>query len=202
MKNVILGSILLSTLSFSQENYFNLKVGTEFVGKYSEIKGIENETEGLGGVVSLEYTKPMNKYVDLGVGISYQQHADRKETVANMYGLSSATVTGITYTSVPVYLTGKLNIPVNNSFAPYVIGHVGYSFNRGSDADIAFNGEGYWNYELSPNVKDGVYAGVGVGFVYNSNWTFDIMYQINKAEDDNGNNIDYKRAVALIGFKF
>lgn len=210
MKKILLGLVALSAASFAAQgdSYLNVRFGGDLGARYTEYEYektsvFSGETDEFGGELALEGYRSITDNFDLGLGIAYQVHADRKDkNVDKTAGLVKTG--GIEYNSIPVYLIAKYNFNLNSEVKPYLKANLGYSFNiKASDAkvDVA---DYPLNYKM--DVEDGLYWALGGGMEY-KNFTLDLMYAVTKAESklkkghvkkDN----DYGRVVLSAGYKF
>ncbi len=185
--------------------YIGLRGGWDFWGEYGSFSndddnnnessrfGLSKKTEDFGGEIALEAYKYWD-YIDLGLGVAYQQHMERK----TYDGFS-----GAEYNSVPLYLTAKYKInywdwPVS----PYLKANIGYSFN--------FNSKDYNTPtgNFGTKVDDGLYWAAGLGWEYES-FNVDFLYGVNYAKtkvnnlgnEDKFNN-DYQRVTVSVGYNF
>ena len=114
--------------------------------------------------------------LEFGAGISYQNHGSTKSLNDKDFDIK---LDMPKFTSIPIYLTTKYNIPTNSNIKPYLKADLGYSFNHNS-GDLKFT-----DYEetikISSDIKNGLYFGVGAGVEYN-NFVADLMYKVNKAK--------------------
>ena len=175
--------------------YVAVRAGWDFWGKYdSPFLNLEKDGKDFGGEVGVEFYKTLSPYFDLGLGVAYQGHMDRKDN--NGWG-------GVEYDSVPIYATAKYNLRYwDLPFTPYIKANLGYSFNFDSkDLDTPYGSFG-------TSVDDGMYWAAGLGAEYN-NFTVDVMYGANMAKSKvnytsdhfKGDN-DYQRVTLSVGYKF
>ncbi|MDP0493050.1 MAG: outer membrane beta-barrel protein [Fusobacterium sp. JB021] len=221
MKKILLGLVTISAISFatSQDNtYLNVRVGGDLGGEYTKIfiedvPILNNETKDLGGEIAIEGYKSITDNFDLGLGLAYQFHSDRKEKsngviIGDRY--RTLVFEGGEYNSIPLYLTAKYNFNTNSEIKPYLKANLGYSFNVNvSDIEgrLLERGEAQ---RFNTKVEDGLYWAFGGGVEYN-NFTVDLMYAINKADikvpmGNRGEDIkmknDYERIVLSAGYRF
>lgn len=206
MKKVLLGLVALSAVSFAQgDMYLNARVGGDFVPKYDKFSDegttiLTDKTDGFGGEIALEGYKSFNDNFDLGVGLAYQMHADRKTQ-----HVGDVKISGVEYDSVPVYLTAKYNFGLDSEIKPYLKANLGYSFNLNPSKIKAKESGVSESYKMK--VDNGMYWGAGVGLEYN-NFTVDVMYAVTgaktKPKDDDGSkkNNYYERIVLSAGYRF
>lgn len=207
LKKVLLGMVILSAVSMAEGTNIYLRAGANVWEKFDVLKydgqKISNEkTDEFSYEIAAEITKEIYQNIELGVGIAYQDHGNPKDK--SVFG-EKYKMPG--YTSVPVYITGKYNIPTDfHNIKPYIKMDLGYSFNdKNRDAGVVIYGG---ERKLSTKIEDGVYFGIGAGLEYN-NFTADIMYKITKAEMETSTgrskqkyDLDYSRVTLAIGYKF
>lgn len=174
--------------------YVNVRAGGDFWSRYTnhDYMPLKKDTEDWGYEFAVEGYKTINDYFDLGLGVAYQDHAQRKGPGG-----------GVEYKSVPVYLTAKYKLNYFDlPFTPYIKANGGYSFNF--DNNDVYDGNGN---SWKADVKDGAYWAAGLGAEYN-NFTADVMYGVNyaKASSDYDHrsdfNNDYQRVTLSLGYKF
>lgn len=215
----------LSTLSLSNGN-FNFRVGGDLNSKVDSL-GIysDGSTENYGYEVGIEYTKLITENLNLGLGISYQKHAkisgkkfefsEWEGTTESEYSKGYENFQG--YDSIPIYLTGKYIITNEWIFKPYIKGSLGYSVNFGNEdikysdgveyendsTDTDLGGQTFEAYNLSTNIKNGLFYVVGIGLEYNS-LSLEALYQINEGKLSIGNEIysaNYERFSLILNYK-
>ena len=214
MKKVLLGLVALSAVSFAAQGdtYLNARFGGDLGASYTKHKiedtnVLSNKTDGFGGELALEGYKSITDNFDLGLGLAYQFHADRKTQEVSEAG-NTGEISGAEYNSLPIYLTAKYNFNLNSKIKPYLKANLGYSFNFG-ESDLEAKGTGVNagdDEKTSIDVENGLYWAVGGGVEY-KNFTVDLMYAVTKAEatandfygkEDN----DYGRVVLSAGYRF
>ena len=207
MKKLLLILAALSAISCARTGvrlndvYINSRVGGDIGAKYEKSKEsgvtyLDDKTDGFGGELALEGYKSLTDNFDLGLGLAYQFHADRKT-----YDLGSSKASGSEYKSLPVYLTAKYNFNLDSQIRPYLKTNLGYSFNFDSSDYKETTG-----YREELDIKNGLYWALGGGLEYN-NFIIDLMYAVNKAESknktlDQKEDNDYGRVVLSAGYKF
>lgn len=222
MKKILLGMTLLSTVAMGAEGTnLYLRAGADINGKFDVV--VDNgfttnkkKADKMGHEIAVEVTKEVLPNFELGLGVAYQDHGKAKK---NIYNDSYAGEKVTAYyeipemKSVPLYVTTKYNLPVNTMVKPYIKADLGYSFNK-IDGKLGVvdirDGERLNIPGYETDVKDGVYFGIGGGFEYND-FTMDLMYKINKAELEYGEqgsekrekkDLDYSRVTLSVGYKF
>ncbi|WP_028856500.1 OmpW family outer membrane protein [Psychrilyobacter atlanticus] len=214
MKKVLLGLAALSAVSFAAQGdtYLNARFGGDLGASYTGYKEegmdfLNDETDGFGGELALEGYKSITDNFDLGLGLAYQFHADRKKQGISEVG-NEGEVSGAEYKSLPIYLTAKYNFNLDSDIKPYLKANLGYSFNfDGSDLEAKGTGTNTGqNYKMNADVENGLYWALGGGVEY-KNFTVDLMYAVTKAETevkelDGKEDNDYGRVVLSAGYRF
>lgn len=224
MKKLLLASAILAigATAFGEENHLYFKAGGNIISRYSKFdsKGLageqqvfkftEGKTKGFGYEFAIEATHNINNNFEFGGGIAYQGNQDLK-TYNNT--IVYKTTMG-KYDSVPLYLVGKYNFNSINGWTPYIKANLGYSFNinekktKNIQKDVNVNK--IKNFDMKTNVKNGIYAGIGVGAEYN-NFLVDLTYSVNYAkatvnylekDKTKSQRFDYSRLILSIGYKF
>ena len=210
MKKVLLGLAALSCVSLAAEgtNVY-LKAGADMFQKFDEatlgmVKVNRDKADDFGYELTIEVMREVYPNLELGLGLSYQDHGDPK---SKSYGAWKYEMSG--FKSVPLYATAKYNIPVEGNIKPYIKADLGYSFNMDNgDFKIKDLEDGYMeSYMLK--VENGLYYGIGVGAEYN-NFVVDLMYKVNKAEvklqvnkeNREKDDLYYSRVTLSVGYKF
>ena len=211
MKKILLGTVLVSSIAMGAEGTnLYLKAGSDFWQRFDIMKpegsaaANKKGADDFGYEFTAEITKEIYPNIEVGAGISYQDHGSPEKVILDNY----ARLNVPDLKSTPLYVTAKYNIPTGATFRPYLKTDLGYSFNRISNK---FRVEDpVWNesWEFSTKIKNGMYFGIGTGVEYN-NFTADIMYKINRSEmkvdAPNGSfkkSLDYSRVVLSLGYKF
>lgn len=203
LKKVLLGMAVLSSLSMAEGTNVYIKAGTDIWQKFDVLKDdgkkMTNEkSKDFSYEIALEATREIYPNFELGLGIAYQDNGNPGDKTILSRPKQDIYMPG--YTSIPVYITGKYNIPAEfYNIKPYVKMDLGYSFNDNDDKMI--NNK----KSLSVKVDDGAYFGIGTGLEYN-NFTTDVMYKITKSKVKVGSmdkeNFDYSRITLSVGYKF
>ena len=208
-KLFLLVLIVLSTVSFAESDfYINPKVGGDIISGYKRTYDdngktlLNGKTKGFGGEVAIEGYKILNENIDLGLGVAYQVHADRKHFDYE----SNVDVSGVQYSSIPVYVTSKYNFLLNSETKPYLKANLGYSFNFDSSDLEAKNTSNGDIEKTEIDVNSGLYWGIGAGIEY-KNYTMELMYSINKCKSSaKGSDVekraDYDRISLSVGYRF
>lgn len=205
---IIIEEVVVAPVVENPWGFINLRAGWDFWSEYGNFKrhedyvtyspsndsvSLSKKTKGFGGELALEAYKSW-EYFDLGLGVAYQRHMDRKST---------NNVSGGEFSSVPVYVTGRYDINYWDWAAtPYIKANVGYSFNFDSK-DVDGTGFSY-----GTKVDDGLYWAAGVGVQY-EDFNVDILYGANyaktKVNGENGSDKfdnDYERVTLSVGYRF
>ena len=211
MKKIILGMTLFSSVAMGAEgtNVY-LKTGADLWQKFNvikdeDIKMNKKEADKLGYEITTEVTREIYPHLELGLGISYQEHGKPKQEIidGDFYKIPEMS-------SIPIYLTAKYNIQTEMAIRPYIKADLAYSINKLKSSKIKYGDvtDAYFNSEVDANIDNGAYFGIGTGFEYN-NFTADIMYKVNRAKlkagDENYSikkDIDYSRVTLSVGYKF
>ena len=212
IKKILLGMTTLSCIALaSQDTNLYLKTGADIWQKFDVITPRDSETinrkkaDRMGYELTIEATREIYPNLEFGAGISYQDHGSTKSLNDKDFDIK---LDMPKFTSIPIYLTTKYNIPINSNIKPYLKADLGYSFNHNS-GDLKFT-----DYELdetikvSSDIKNGLYFGIGAGVEYN-NFVADLMYKINKAKFETStpygktkDDFDYSRVTLSVGYKF
>ena len=223
MKKVLLGLFALSAVAFAAETNVYLKAGIDVWQDYETLSSegesvTSDEADSLGYEIGVEVTKEVFPNFELGLGLSYQDHGDIKTKRIYDRGVDYEDITDVvvgSYKSLPLYIIGKYNIPLESNIKPYVKVDLGYSFNF-DEEDVKVS----WNWKenniistqgtekLSTSMDNGIYYGIGIGAEYN-NFLMELMYKTNKAEmevtdgiDKIKGDLDYSRVTLSFGYKF
>ncbi|MGL6119782.1 MAG: hypothetical protein ACRC0V_04690, partial [Fusobacteriaceae bacterium] len=214
MKKILLGLIIVSGGIFAEESvelqknisfekinyYFKLggKIGGEIYSGYSEVsdssvttikENIERENKS-NSSISLEFQTTYNftPKIEFGLGTGYYIHPDLKNPQDGGYLIAG-------YSSIPIYIIGKYTFMENSTFNPYLIGNIGYSFNKYSftKSPPEQGTTSPYPSEAIYSPKNGLYYGIGAGVQYKS-WSLDIMYKIFYSEYEyvGGTTVDFK----------
>lgn len=221
---LLLGS--LSTLSLADGN-FNLRVGGDVHSKVDSL-GVYSggDTEDFGYEVGLEYMRPVTEKLELGLGIAYQKNAKisgKKSKFSEWNGvIESEYSKGYDdfqgYDSVPVYFTGRYVLIDKWAVKPYIKASLGYSFNFGNEdikysdkveyeneaTDTDLGGQTFEAYNLSTDVKNGLYYAVGVGIEYKF-LALETLYQVNEGDLSIGNkkyDTNHEKVSLMLNIKF
>ncbi|WP_163468968.1 outer membrane beta-barrel protein [Fusobacterium sp. IOR10] len=216
MKKILIGLFVISSLGYAKEvmptaeavtiqaeelGYsIDVKVGGELYSNYTLVKDsktskklLGDETDGIGYELSVELLKKRSPNFETGVGIAYQNNADRKNINSGIKGAS--------YDSMPIYVTAKYKFNVDSLYVPYVKVNLGYSFNF-NEKDLT-NSLG----KSSINIDDGLYWAIGGGVEYN-NFLVELMYGVTKSDAKSPKvfkgdyAIDYEKVTLSVGYSF
>lgn len=204
MKKVLLGLAVVSSMAMVGEGTnLYLKTGLDISGKFDKVNILgenanKSESDRLGFDLTAEVTREFYPNLELGLGLSYQDHG-RPEYIRN--GNDKVQNTG--YKSLPIYGVAKYNIPLESNIKPYLKADLGYSFNF-DEKDLKVNQDSY-----KTSVENGLYYGLGAGAEYN-NFVVELMYKVNRADiqyEYNGSKLpkkdyDYSRTTLSFGYRF
>lgn len=211
MKKVLMGMAVMSCVALAGEGTnLYLSTGVDISGKFEEVTFSEGKrseklnrshSESSGFELTAEVTKEVAPNLELGLGISYQDH-DKPEASY----VEKDTIKNTGYNSVPLYLIGKYNIPVESNIKPYLKADLGYSFNFG-ESDLKVEGNGA-PMQINTSIDNGLYYGLGAGIEYN-NFIVELMYKVNQADVEYKNSgvkykkdYDYSRTTLAFGYRF
>ena len=204
MKKVLLGLAVISSMAMAAEGTnLYLKTGADISGKFDKVNILgenanKSESDRLGFDLTAEVTREVYPNLELGLGLSYQDHG-RPESV-NHQGEKGQN-TG--YKSLPIYGVVKYNLPLESNIKPYLKADLGYSFNF-AEKDLKTS-----NLSINSSIDNGLYYGLGAGAEYN-NFIVELMYKVNRADVQyNGDrkkspkfDYDYSRTTLSIGYRF
>ena len=204
MKKVLLGLAVISSMAMAAEGTnLYLKTGLDISGKFDKVNILgenanKSESDRLGFDLTAEVTREFYPNLELGLGLSYQDHG-RPESVKS----NDDKVQNTGYKSLPIYGVVKYNLPLESNIKPYLKADLGYSFNF-DEKDL--KGEAG---KIKMSVDNGLYYGLGAGVEYN-NFLFEVMHKVNKADINYSFNdgeklkksYDYSRTTLSIGYKF
>lgn len=204
MKKVLLGLAVVSSMAMAGEGTnLYLKTGLDISGKFDKVNILgenanKSESDRLGFDLTAEVTREFYPNLELGLGLSYQDHG-RSESVL----LQGEKVQNTGYKSLPIYGVAKYNIPVESSIKPYLKADLGYSFNF-DEKDLKTS-----KISINNSIDNGLYYGLGAGAEYN-NFIVELMYKVNRADiqyEGNGKKLpkkdyDYSRTTLSFGYRF
>lgn len=213
MKNILIGMVAISCVALASEGTnLYLSTGIDISGKFEETKisdGKKSEklnghkSENSGFELTAEVTREIVPNLELGLGLSYQDH-DKPESLYISSEKINIENTG--YKSMPLYLVGKYNIPVESNIKPYIKANLGYSFNFGEN-DLILK-EPKDSFKVETSIDNGLYYGIGAGVEYN-NFIVELMYKANQADVEYKSagmkfkeGYDYSRTTLSFGYKF
>ena len=224
MKKIMLAGIfILGSCLYSDE--VNFRVGGNIGSWYSETGNLNTgNAEDFGFEFTVEYLKEIVPNFKLGLGTGYQANpkVEGKNTEIEYYvspGVEFESKTGfedkVYYDSIPVYLTGKYEFPINTNISAYAKVNLGYSFNSKKD-DVVWTDTAKYDRDgadqllysnsktYNTDVKDGFYYALGGGIKYKSFFA-DLMYQTTFADveiEGEKGNVDYSRVTLGLGYSF
>ena len=205
MKKVLLGLAVVSSMAMAGEGTnLYLKTGLDISGKFDKVEVAsgqslnKSESDRLGFDLTTEVTKEFYANLELGLGLSYQDHGRPEAGKVGNYKFQN---TG--YKSLPIYGVAKYNIPVESSIKPYLKADLGYSFNF-DEKDLKTS-----KISINNSIDNGLYYGLGAGAEYN-NFIVELMYKVNRADiqyEGNGKKLpkkdyDYSRTTLSFGYRF
>lgn len=205
MKKVLLGLAVVSSMAMAGEGTnLYLKTGLDISGKFDKVEVAsgqslnKSESDRLGFDLTTEVTKEFYPNLELGLGLSYQDHGRPEAGKVGNYKFQN---TG--YKSLPIYGVAKYNIPVESSIKPYLKADLGYSFNF-DEKDLKTS-----KISINNSIDNGLYYGLGAGAEYN-NFIVELMYKVNRADiqyEGNGKKLpkkdyDYSRTTLSFGYRF
>lgn len=204
MKKVLLGLAVISSMAMAAEGTnLYLKTGADISGKFDKVNILgenanKSESDRLGFDLTAEVTKEVYPNLELGLGLSYQDHG-RPESVKS----NDDKVQNTGYKSLPIYGVVKYNLPLESNIKPYLKADLGYSFNF-DEKDLKTS-----NLSINSSIDNGLYYGLGAGAEYN-NFIVELMYKVNRADVQyNGDrkkspkfDYDYSRTTLSIGYRF
>lgn len=204
MKKVLLGLAVISSMAMAAEGTnLYLKTGADISGKFDKVKvgkefANKSESDRLGFDLTAEVTKEVYPNLELGLGLSYQDHG-RPESVNHQ----GEKIQNTGYKSLPIYGVVKYNLPLESNIKPYLKADLGYSFNF-DEKDLKTS-----NLSINSSIDNGLYYGLGAGAEYN-NFVVELMYKVNRADVQyNGDgekspkfDYDYSRTTLSIGYRF
>ena len=204
MKKVLLGLAVISSMAMAAEGTnLYLKTGADISGKFDKVNILgenanKSESDRLGFDLTAEVTKEVYPNLELGLGLSYQDHG-RPESVNHQ----GEKIQNTGYKSLPIYGVVKYNIPLESNIKPYLKADLGYSFNF-DEKDLKTS-----NLSINSSIDNGLYYGLGAGAEYN-NFVVELMYKVNRADVQyNGDgekspkfDYDYSRTTLSIGYRF
>lgn len=204
MKKVLLGLAVISSMAMAAEGTnLYLKTGADISGKFDKVNILgenanKSESDRLGFDLTAEVTKEVYPNLELGLGLSYQDHG-RPESVNHQ----GEKIQNTGYKSLPIYGVVKYNLPLESNIKPYLKADLGYSFNF-DEKDLKTS-----NLSINSSIDNGLYYGLGAGAEYN-NFVVELMYKVNRADVQyNGDgkkspkfDYDYSRTTLSIGYRF
>lgn len=204
MKKVLLGLAVISSMAMAAEGTnLYLKTGADISGKFDKVNILgenanKSESDRLGFDLTAEVTREVYPNLELGLGLSYQDHG-RPESVNHQ----GEKIQNTGYKSLPIYGVVKYNLPLESNIKPYLKADLGYSFNF-DEKDLKTS-----NLSINSSIDNGLYYGLGAGAEYN-NFVVELMYKVNRADVQyNGNgekspkfDYDYSRTTLSIGYRF
>ena len=206
MKKVLLGLAVVSSMAMVGEGTnLYLKTGLDISGKFDKVNILgenanKSESDRLGFDLTAEVTREFYPNLELGLGLSYQDHG-RPEYIRN--GNDKYKIQDINHYQ---YMEQQNIIYLlESNIKPYLKADLGYAYNFGEKDAIET-----WDGPIAKtSVDNGLYYGLGAGIEYN-NFLFEVMHKVNKADINYSFNdgeklkksYDYSRTTLSIGYKF
>lgn len=178
MKKLVLALMAITSITAAAENHIYGKVGGDLYTKFSRIDrgsgSLFESSQGRGLGIFLEATADITPNAELGAGIGYLRRANGKNMERRLDGDNPTTDNWKTvrYDSIPLYATAKYNFITEGEIKPYVKADLGYSFNHVRNKVYE---------DAKPKVKNGLYAGVGIGIEY-GNLVTELSYNVTGAK--------------------
>lgn len=209
MKKVLLGLAVVSSMAMAGEGTnLYLKTGLDISGKFDKVEVAsgqslnKSESDRLGFDLTTEVTKEFYPNLELGLGLSYQDHG-RPEAGEIGKKIEKIKFQNTGYKSLPIYGVAKYNIPMESNIKPYLKADLGYSFNF-DEKDLKVENE-----KIKMSVDNGLYYGLGAGIEYN-NFVVELMYKVNRAKVQHEYNgaksskfdYEYSRTTLSFGYRF
>lgn len=223
MKKVLMGMAVMSCVALAGEGTnLYLSTGVDISGKFEkmyyqngDVNLNKSQNDKGGFELNIEGTKEFYPNLELGLGLSYQDHGKPEKYSVTKQGYGNYIFENTGYKSLPLYAIIKYNIPVESNIKPYLKANLGYSFNF-DEKDLKAAGKGAQggssiqlkNSKVS--LDNGLYYGIGGGIEYN-NFIVELMYKVNKADSEirmfDGTekvkgNYDYSRTTLAFGYRF
>ena len=177
MKKLVLTLMAITSITAVGENHIYGKIGGDLYTRFSRIDrgsgSLFQSNHGRGLGIFWEATTDATPNVELGAGIGYIRRASGKnmERTVNMDNSTDNWKTA-RYDSIPLYATAKYNFITEGEIKPYVKADLGYSFNHARNKVYP---------DAKTKVKNGLYAGVGIGVEY-GNLVTELSYNVTGAK--------------------
>ncbi len=185
--------------------------GVDVASEYKDIDlgdgySYSGDTKKVGYEVGLEISRNINPAWNLGMGVMYQGHADRKH---DRLGVGLRDARGGEFDSIPLYVTTRyVLMETSNEIKLYGKANLGYSFNI-NEKNFVTQEDGGNEVSWDTKIKNGLYWGAGLGLEY-KDWTMDVMYQVNTGkattnsdgEESQKEKVDYSRVSVGLGYRF
>ncbi|RXZ71087.1 porin family protein [Fusobacterium necrophorum] len=176
MKRLVLALMAITSITAAAENHIYGKVGGDFYTRFSRIDrgsgSLFEKNHGRGLGIFLEATTDVTPNVELGAGIGYIRRANGKNIERTLNEQYIDKWKTVRYDSIPLYATAKYNFIMEGEIKPYVKADLGYSFNHARNKVYE---------DTKPKVKNGLYAGVGIGMEY-GNFVTELSYNVTGAK--------------------
>lgn len=176
MKKLVLALMAITSITAVAENHIYGKAGGDLYTRFSRIDrgsgSLFEKNHGRGFGIFLETTRDVTPNIELGAGIGYIRRANGKDMKRTVDGGITDHWKTVRYDSIPLYATAKYNFITEGEIKPYVKADLGYSFNHVRNKVYE---------DTKPKVKNGLYAGVGIGIEY-GNLVTELSYNVTKAK--------------------
>lgn len=207
-------ALILSSLSFSENNVVEVKLGVSPSPRFDVTPSSKAKASY---EIGAEYRYELTNNVEIGGGISYQNHGKLKRFTDIEDTMVRVDVSDTKlYNSIPIYATVKYNFRNETEFTPYIKANLGYSINTSNK-----NKSTYETYNKSNGLlldsgtlkeykaKNGIYYSLGIGAEYKG-FIGELSYQINTSKIDglrydgirDSGRADNKRLTLGIGYQF
>ena len=133
-------------------------------------------------ILGMEYMRPFLKHFSAGLGVQYNSPATYENEIAQPSNGSGDRVFYLRdYYNVGLYGGAKYYFTTFASTTPYLIGRIGYSFNRFNDAVDKYKDKEGNSYAIDKvSMDDGIYWGAGLGIQLNKYLSTELMYHFSK----------------------
>ena len=200
-KLLLLGLFLLGSLSFSEGNIIETRLGYD-LNVNSKIKTDDEENLKVlknGIELGVEYRRELSSGFEIGGGIFYKK-SGYKNTFkdgtpeGNPYGIAGSidtiplNVETKGFNSLPIYATARYKFYTPSEIKPYIKANLGYSFKSGSARFSYAENTNIWTtikgrVEDEFKFRNGLYYSIGIGAEF-KNFTVDLSYNVIRSKYD------------------